>query len=56
MLKVYKHIAQKAFKEPLDRNQAIKKMVLQAGLRREQSNIDWCNECLDMLAKLEAPK
>lgn len=56
MLKVYQQIAQKAFKEPLDRNQAIKKMVLQAGLRREQSNIDWCNECLEMLTKLDAPQ
>ncbi|MBS0469060.1 MAG: PadR family transcriptional regulator [Proteobacteria bacterium] len=56
MLKIYQQIAQKAFKEPLNRNQTIKKMVLQAGLRREQSNIDWCNECLEMLAKFDTPK
>lgn len=52
-LKTYQQIGKKTFQEPLSRSQIIKKMVLDAGIRREQSNIEWCDECLQILATLK---
>jgi len=52
-LKVYQLIAQKSFAELRSRGDVIKKMVLDAGIRREQSNIDWCDACLQTLAEMD---
>lgn len=52
-LLIYQQLGKKTFKGPLSRGQVIKKMVLDAGIRREQSNIEWCDECLQILAKLD---
>lgn len=52
-LKTYEQIGRKTFSEPMDRAQLIKKMVLDAGIRREKAYIEWCDECLKTLASLE---
>ncbi|MDR2323882.1 MAG: PadR family transcriptional regulator [Acidovorax sp.] len=52
-LKTYEQIGKKTFSEPMDRSQLIKKMVLDAGIRREKAYIEWCDECLQTLASLD---
>lgn len=52
-LKNYLQIEKKSFTAPLDRSQTLKKMVLDAGIRREQAIIDWCDACLKTLAALD---
>lgn len=49
-LRTYQQIAERVFRGPLDRRRAIRKMVLDAGMNREKSSIQWCNECLEILA------
>ncbi|HVR52691.1 MAG TPA: PadR family transcriptional regulator [Pseudorhodoferax sp.] len=52
-LRIYTQIDSKSFVGQLSRSQAIKKMVLDAGIRRERSYIEWCDESLKVLAALE---
>lgn len=52
-LRLYTQIDSKSFAGQLNRSQTIKKMVLDAGIRRERSYIEWCEESLQVLAALD---
>ncbi|WP_027014600.1 PadR family transcriptional regulator [Comamonas composti] len=53
-LRTYEQIGKRSFPDPLNRSQLIKKMVLDAGIRREKAYIEWCEECLQILASLDS--